>query len=334
MHNKAKSVTIFDVADLAGVSKSTVSLVLTQSDKVSDKSKQKVLKAIDALGYVYNRDAAAMRSRRSNLVAIIINNLNDPYMAKLATSIEHLLNENGSQAMILSSNNSLEQQKNAVKNLKEYNAAAFIICPVAHTCGKWLDTLSEQYKVITLMREVPFSVAPCVLPDYKKASHLACMHLLAQGVTHIAFIGHELTLSDSQALQSGFKSACSQQNVTPLVTIACNQNQPLDAKNAFIEAYKKQPQLNAVVCANDIISQGVIAAIHSLNIPDSNNINVASCHHLPHYTVMPDNVSTVVINADDIAKRCHLVLQELLQNISPPVKTLVNVNLQIRDSSQ
>ncbi|WP_273050600.1 LacI family DNA-binding transcriptional regulator, partial [Pseudoalteromonas sp.] len=81
MHNKTKSVTIFDVADLAGVSKSTVSLVLTQSDKVSDKSKQKVLKAIDALGYVYNRDAAAMRSRRSNLVAIIINNLNDPYMA-------------------------------------------------------------------------------------------------------------------------------------------------------------------------------------------------------------------------------------------------------------
>ncbi|TMN94278.1 LacI family DNA-binding transcriptional regulator [Pseudoalteromonas sp. S558] len=334
MHNKAKSVTIFDVADLAGVSKSTVSLVLTQSDKVSDKSKQKVLKAIDALGYVYNRDAAAMRSRRSNLVAIIINNLNDPYMARLATSLEHLLNENGLQAMILSSNSSLEQQKNAVKNLKEYNAAAFIICPVAHTCGKWLDTLSEQHKVITLMREVPFSVAPCVLPDYKKASHLACMHLLAQGVTHIAFMGHELTLSDSQALQSGFNSACSQHNVTPLVTIACGQNQPLDAKNAFIKAYKKQPQLNAVVCENDIIAHGVIAAIHSLNIPDSNNINVASCHHLPHYTVMPDNVSTVVINADDIAKRCHLILQELLQNISPPVKTLVNVNLQIRDSSQ
>ena len=78
MHNKAKSVTIFDVADLAGVSKSTVSLVLTQSKKVSDKSKQKVLKAIDELGYVYNRDAAAMRSKRSNLIAVVIDDLTDP----------------------------------------------------------------------------------------------------------------------------------------------------------------------------------------------------------------------------------------------------------------
>jgi len=52
MHNKAKSVTIFDVAERAGVSKSTVSLVLTQSDKVGNKSKQKILKAIDELGYV------------------------------------------------------------------------------------------------------------------------------------------------------------------------------------------------------------------------------------------------------------------------------------------
>ncbi len=71
MHNKAKSVTIFDVAERAGVSKSTVSLVLTKSDKVGNKSKQKILKAIDELGYVYNRDdAAAMRSKRSNLVAM------------------------------------------------------------------------------------------------------------------------------------------------------------------------------------------------------------------------------------------------------------------------
>ncbi|MEI8618993.1 LacI family DNA-binding transcriptional regulator [Pseudoalteromonas sp. B193] len=130
MHNKAKSVTIFDVAERAGVSKSTVSLVLTQSDKVGNKSKQKILKAIDELGYVYNRDAAAMRSKRSNLVAIVINDLTNPAMAHLATSLQLLLNDNGLQAMIVSSNNSLELQANAVKNLKEYNAAAFIICPL------------------------------------------------------------------------------------------------------------------------------------------------------------------------------------------------------------
>ncbi|MBH0037923.1 LacI family DNA-binding transcriptional regulator [Pseudoalteromonas sp. SWN166] len=331
MYNKAKSVTIFDVAKRAGVSKSTVSLVLTQSDKVGNASKQKILKAIDELGYVYNRDAAAMRSKRSNLVAIVINDLTNPTMAQLATSLQLLLNENGLQAMIVSSNNSLELQANAVKNLKEYNAAAFIICPVANTCAQWLDTLSAQHKVITLMSEVPFSSAPCVLPDYKKASHVASMHLLAQGVTDIAFIGSELTLNDSQALQSGFNTACAQHSITPFAPIHCEVNTALSAKHAFIEAYNHNPVLNAVVCANDIIAQGVIAAINSLT---HHCIKVVSCHHIPNSAVINNHLTTVAISTTDIAKRCLLILQELLQNTAPPVKTLVNVNLQIRDSSQ
>jgi len=334
MQNTAKSVTIIDVAKRAGVSKSTVSLLLTKSEKVGYESRQKILKAIDELGYVYNRDAAAMRSKRSNLIGIIINDLTNPLMAELATSLEKTLNESGLQAMIVSTNNNLELQTSAVKNLKEYNAAAFIICPVANTCAKWLDTQSAQHNVITLMREVPFSAAPCILPDYKKASHVATMHILAQGVTNIAFIGCELTMSESLALQSGFNTACSQHSITPLTAIACSHNQALSAKNTFLNTYKQNPQLNAVVCANDIIAQGVIAAIHSLNLPANQTIKVISCHHLPNYSVTPCSLSTVVINTDEIAKRSFLVVQELLQNTTPPVKTLVNVNLQIRDSSQ
>ncbi|MEM6510858.1 MAG: LacI family DNA-binding transcriptional regulator, partial [Pseudomonadota bacterium] len=65
MKKSTGKVTIWDVAEQAQVSKSTVSLVLTNSDKVSKKSKEKVLAAIDKLGYVYNRDAAALRSKRS-----------------------------------------------------------------------------------------------------------------------------------------------------------------------------------------------------------------------------------------------------------------------------
>ncbi|WP_252729948.1 LacI family DNA-binding transcriptional regulator [Pseudoalteromonas tetraodonis] len=144
MPNKAKSVTIFDVAHLAGVSKSTVSLVLTQSNKVADKSKQKVLQAIDELGYVYNRDAAAMRSGRSNLVAVVIDDSTNPLMAELATHLELQLNSAHFQTVIVSSNNSVERQTHTINNLKEYNVAAFIVCPVTNTCAQWLDKLASH----------------------------------------------------------------------------------------------------------------------------------------------------------------------------------------------
>lgn len=324
MPNKAKSVTIYDVAHLAGVSKSTVSLVLTQSSKVAAKSKQKVLNAIDELGYVYNRDAAAMRSGRSNLVAVVIDDLTNPLMAELAAHLEQQLNSAHFQTIIVSSNNSVERQTHTINNLKEYNVAAFIVCPVANTCAQWLDKLASHYNVITLMHEVPYSAAPCVLPDYNKAGHLATSALLTNTPNTLIFIGDNSQTSKAQA--AGFISACEQKKVTEYCVITHAENSALQAKQLFNETLVNQPHISAVVCANDIIAHGVLAAApHLLN-------SIVSCQHVPVHTGLGYTFTCAVLNTQEIAKRSLLVLQEQLQNNTAPVKTLVNVNLQIRET--
>lgn len=324
MPNKAKSVTIFDVAHRAGVSKSTVSLVLTQSNKVADKSKQKVLQAIDELGYVYNRDAAAMRSGRSNLVVVVIDDLTNPLMAQLAKNTEQALNDASFQAIIVSSNNSLECQTQLINNLKEYKVAAFIICPVANTCAKWLDNLAANYPVISLMHEVPYSSAPCVLPDYNKASHVVTLQLINESTKHILFIGDE-SLS-SLALMSGFNNACKKHNITPEPVITLPQSSLLSAQQVMSNTLLNNPNVNAVVCANSIIAHGVLAAA-----PHLKN-NIVSCLHIPEITQMQPAFTGATINTQELAQRSILILQEQLQTHTAPVKTLVNVNLQIRET--
>lgn len=324
MPNKAKSVTIYDVAHLAGVSKSTVSLVLTQSSKVAAKSKQKVLNAIDELGYVYNRDAAAMRSGRSNLVAVVIDDLTNPLMAELAAHLEQQLNSAHFQTIIVSSNNSVECQTNTINNLKEYNVAAFIVCPVANSCAQWLDKLASHYNVITLMREVPYSAAPCVLPDYNKAGHLVTSTLLTNTPNTVIFIGDNSQTSKAQA--AGFISACEQKKVTEYCVITHAENSVLQAKQLFKETLVNQPHISAVVCANDIIAHGVLAAAAHLLT------SIVSCQHVPVHTGLGYTFTCAVLNTQEVAKRSLLVLQEQLQNNTAPVKTLVNVNLQIRET--
>lgn len=324
MPNKAKSVTIFDVAHLAGVSKSTVSLVLTQSNKVADKSKQKVLQAIDELGYVYNRDAAAMRSGRSNLVAVVIDDSTNPLMALLAKNIEQVLSEAFFQAIIVSSNNSVERQTQLINNLKEYKVAAFIMCPVANTCAQWIDNLAATHPVISLMHEVPYSSAPCVLPDYTKASHIVTLQLINESPKNILFMGDE-SLS-TEDLLSGFNSACKKHNIIPEPAITCTKNTSLHAKQVFNNTLLNKPSIDAVVCANNIIAHGVLAAApHLLN-------SIVSCQHVPVHTGLGYTFTCANINTQELAKRSILVLQEQLQNNTTPVKTLVNVNLQIRET--
>lgn len=335
MKKKTDKITIFDVAREAQVSKSTVSLVLTHSDKVSDKSKEKVLHAIDKLGYVYNRDAAALRSRRSNLVALVINDLTNPYSAQIAVGLENHIHTLGMLPMLVNTAESVERQTQVVKTLKEYNVAAFIMCPAPGTTQQWVDELiNSGFPVIHIMREVPFCAAPTILPDNKKGTHLATSHILQQGIEDIAFIGGTNDISDHHERLSGFHSALKQFNIhqdKPTITAATNRQ---GGRDAFATLHAQYPATKAIICFNDVIAYGVVEAIRQHGLIPGKDIKVVGFDDLADSCLMSPSLSSVTINADDIGKHTCQVLQELLNQGTPAVRTLVDVHLQVRDSSQ
>ncbi|MBE0352899.1 MULTISPECIES: LacI family DNA-binding transcriptional regulator [Pseudoalteromonas] len=328
-------VTIWDVAKEAQVSKSTVSLVLTNSDKVSNKSKEKVLTAIDKLGYVYNRDAAALRSKRSNLVALVINDLTNPYSAQLAVGLEKHIYDLGMLPMLVNIAECVERQKQVVKTLKEYNVSAFIMCPAPGTEQSWQDDLiNSGFPVINIMREVPFSAAPCVLPDNKKGTHIATSHILSQGIEEIAFLGGVDEISDYHERLSGFLSALKQFNISEDKRVIQAQTNRQGGREAFNSLIKKSPHIKAIICFNDVIAYGAIEAMRQHGLEPGKDIKVVGFDDLEDSRLMLPSLSTIAINADEIGKRTCQVLKELLNQSTPPVRTLVDVNLQIRDSSQ
>ncbi|MBO6932811.1 MAG: LacI family DNA-binding transcriptional regulator, partial [Roseibium sp.] len=83
-----KRPTILDVARQAGVSKSTVSLVLQNSSLVKPSTRTDVEKAMAELGYVYNRSAAGLRGAQSGLIGLIINDLRNPFFTEFAASAQ------------------------------------------------------------------------------------------------------------------------------------------------------------------------------------------------------------------------------------------------------
>ena len=87
--------TILDIAREAGVSKSTVSLVLQGSGLIRPETAGKVRKAIDEVGYVYNRGAANLRKAHSNVIGMVINDLTNPFFAEMAVGIERVFQSAG-----------------------------------------------------------------------------------------------------------------------------------------------------------------------------------------------------------------------------------------------
>ena len=140
-----RTVTIIDIAREAGVSKSTVSLVLKMSPLVKDETRQRVTKAMDALGYVYNRGAASLRRSRSDIVGMVINDLANPFFAELAIGIERALQNSGFIPFIANTAESVVRQAEVVRSMREHGAAGLILCPALDTDAAEIERLDSRH---------------------------------------------------------------------------------------------------------------------------------------------------------------------------------------------
>ena len=121
--------TIIDVARKAGVSKSTVSLVIQNSPLVKQKTREQVQAAMTEIGYVYNRAAANLRSAGAGLVGLVINDLRNPFFTEFATSVQMALSSRGYAAVVANTDEDPQLQAQVVEAMVEHGVSAMILSP-------------------------------------------------------------------------------------------------------------------------------------------------------------------------------------------------------------
>jgi LacI family transcriptional regulator len=148
---KARAVTIIDIAKSAGVSKSTVSLVLKKSPLVKEETRQRVTKTMNTLGYVYNRGAASLRRSRADLVGMVINDLSNPFFAELAIGIERALQNSGFIPFIASTAESVVRRAEA---MREHGAARLVLYPALDTDATEISRLETRLPIVLAIRRI------------------------------------------------------------------------------------------------------------------------------------------------------------------------------------
>src|SRR5947207_13118843 len=118
-----ETITIIDIAHAAGVSKSTVSLVLTGRGSVKQETRRHVLEVMDRLGYVYNRGAANLRNSDSKIVGVVLNDLSNAFFAEFAIGFETVLRMAGYVPVVANSAESLVPQTHAIRCMACHGAA-------------------------------------------------------------------------------------------------------------------------------------------------------------------------------------------------------------------
>src|SRR5690349_7879295 len=205
---KTRAVTILDIAKSAGVSKSTVSLVLKKSPLVREETRQRVAGAMNTLGYVYNRGAASLRRARSSIVGMVINDLANPFFAELAIGIERALQNSGFIPFIANTAESIVRQAEVVRSMREHGAAGLILCPALDTDAREVESLmSPGVPLILAIRRILGARASTVVSDNTAGAARATRHLIELGHRRIAYVGGVERMVVRQDRVAGYRQA-------------------------------------------------------------------------------------------------------------------------------
>ncbi len=328
--------TLEDVALHAGVSRATVSLVCRNSPLVAAKTRAKVEAAMAAVGYVYHRGAANLRSSRSGLVGLVLPDLANPVFAEVIAGVEATLGSSDQHVFIAHSAESLTRQDELLQRMLEMRVDGLIISAATGTSAEAFATYARNHiPVVQVLRRFAGQAYDYAGTDNRAGVCHATAHVLALGHQRIAFLGSAGATSVSQERLSGYTQALQQAQlpVDPALIASCAPD--LDGAAAATFALLDGPQPpTAIVCFSDVIAFGVTLALYQRGLEPGRDVSVMGFDDVPWARSWRPGLSTMAIDPRQIGcDAAHLLQQRLAAPDLPPQSRIREAVLVARAST-
>ncbi len=333
---KPRKVTLLDVAQHAGVSRATASLVLRGSPLVADKTRQQVLDAMKALGYVYNRAAANLRAQKSHTIGLVVTDITNPFFAELAVCIEAELENLDYTVMLCNSLDNLEKQDRLLRVLSGHMVDGVVICPAQGSTSQTIQTLEQwQIPVVLVARYIEGSASDYAGADNILGASIAVDHLVEKGHTRIAFLGG---VSDSSARNerlTGYQQALQRQGLS--IDPALSITSPVSRQGGFdaLTHLLDQPAPpTAAVCYNDVVAFGAMLALQARNLIPGTHFSIIGFDDIADAALVRPALTTIAIKPKDIGQAATDLLLDKLQHPNRTFqRTILEPHLVVREST-
>jgi LacI family sucrose operon transcriptional repressor len=322
--------TIKDVAELAGVTVTTVSRMLNNRVQISQKTREKINNAMKELDYQPNELARSLSKKNSRMLGLIVASANNYFYSKVINSIEHYSASYGYKLLLCLSNNESEKEIEYFDMLKAHKVAGVILASHTQNLEKYLNF---DAPIITFDRMLSPQI-PSVCSDNYNGGVLAANHLIERGCKKPAyFMDTRRAGMHANFRYDGFADTYEKHGIKPVVYSAppeCFIS--MKYEDSVVEFFSKNPDIDCVFTSNDIIAAHILryCAQNGINVPKQ--LRVVGYDDIELARFYTPSLTTIRQPVDD---NCRFAVESIIhfKEKSIPVNTIFPVQLIEREST-
>lgn len=328
--------TISDVARRARVTTATVSNVITQRVPVSEKTRARVLEAIEELGYRPNLVARGLSQGKTKTLALVVPTLSNPFFAEVVEEVERVADQHDYQLLLSMTHNSLEEGKRHLERMASRWVDGFIIMGMAASITD-IQTLKDSGKEVVLSvwnQDQSTQNLPIIDIDFRLAGELATRHLVECGHRRIAAIVEEPV---QLTRRRGFEAALVEAGLSaPSEYIRQGNSSFESGYQGALELLALPSPPTGIFAGNDWMALGAIEAIVSRGLSVPHDIAVVGVDDISQAAHGHPPLTTISIPKREMARAAtELLLRYVQARDVPeePLKILVSPHLKVRQST-
>jgi DNA-binding LacI/PurR family transcriptional regulator len=314
--------TIREVADAAGVSRSTASRALSGNGYAAPEVRDRVRAAAKELGYVVDVTARSLKQGTSRSVGVLVSDLRNVFYAELASGIGEEARAHGRTLVMVDLRGDSSDELEAAETLVASRVSGVIATPVSAELSAFLGRIGVP--LIEVDRRFDANETDAVVVDNRAAARDTTSRLLAAGHERIALLIDETEWTTGEERQRGYLDALAARKIRVDESLIVQAG--WDAEEAMAAAQRilsRPDRPTAVFAANNVLTEGTWRAAQALGLGIPSDVSIVGFDDAPWMTMVQPGVSTRLQDAGALGAAAMRALLDRIETPDAPVRTIV-----------
>lgn len=330
-------VTMADVAEHAGVTKTTVSRVLNNKGEISDETRAKVLNSIKVLGYRRSRIARSLATDQTFLLGLIVPSISSEFFTEIVRGAEDTAWENEYKIILCNTEADWDREEGMFLFLQDIQVDGIVICAPRLPEDRLLP-LVEHFQNVVVVNGQGIKwrgLAGSMETDDAGGMQQVVDHLIASGRSHLAYLGGPLDARTSTERYNGFLNAIRAHGLQPIPAehIECLPADLTGGHQCFKHLIQQYSQIDGVVCFNDLIAVGAQHACHELGIQMPDDVAITGCDDISLAALVQPSLTTLRTPKQEVGALAINMLLERINGQHDQEPVTIHQTLIVRESA-